>query len=89
MIWPALAKVQWERLPDLFRKREANSYCQYDLLKHLSLGNIWLHLAISFVLNWIIAPFIMLAVAWMTLPEQSMERERKGLLLVGVGKQSH
>ncbi|KAK0194048.1 sodium bile acid symporter family-domain-containing protein [Armillaria mellea] len=69
MIWPALAKVQWERLPDLFRKR-----------------NIWLHLAISFVLNWIIAPFIMLAMAWMTLPEQSMERERKGLLLVGVAR---
>ncbi|KAK0223497.1 sodium bile acid symporter family-domain-containing protein [Armillaria fumosa] len=69
MIWPALAKVQWERLPDLFRKR-----------------NIWLHLAISFVLNWIIAPFIMLAVAWMTLPESSMERERKGLLLVGVAR---
>ncbi|PBK75948.1 arsenical-resistance protein ACR3 [Armillaria solidipes] len=69
MIWPALAKVQWERLPDLFRNR-----------------NIWLHLAISFVLNWIIAPFIMLAVAWMTLPEQSMERERKGLLLVGVAR---
>ncbi|TFY63586.1 hypothetical protein EVG20_g6255 [Dentipellis fragilis] len=68
MIWPPLAKVQWERLPVLFKTR-----------------TLWLHLGLSFLLNWIFAPFVMLALAWATLPEASLERERKGVLLVGVG----
>jgi ACR3 family arsenite transporter len=46
----------------------------------------WKHLMISFVLNWIIAPFVMLGLAWAALPESSMARERKGLLLVGVAR---
>ncbi|KZV93860.1 arsenical-resistance protein, partial [Exidia glandulosa HHB12029] len=48
--------------------------------------SVLLHLAISFVLNWIIAPFIMLALAWATLPESSLARERHGVLLVGVAR---
>lgn len=67
MIWPALAKVQWEKLPELFSSRR-----------------LWAHLAVSFFLNWIVAPFIMLALAWATLPD--LERERKGVLLVGVAR---
>lgn len=48
--------------------------------------NIWKHLFISFVLNWIVAPLIMLALAWATLPEDGLSRERKGVLLVGVAR---
>ncbi|KAF8915157.1 sodium bile acid symporter family-domain-containing protein [Mucidula mucida] len=48
--------------------------------------SIWIHLLISFVLNWIVAPFIMLGLAWMTLPEDRLTRERRGLLLVGVAR---
>ncbi|BGP40583.1 arsenicals resistance [Rhodotorula kratochvilovae] len=68
MIWPAMSKVQWEKMPILFKSR-----------------NIYLHLGISLVLNWIVAPFLMAACAWIALPEASMDRERRGVLLVGVG----
>ncbi|KAB5589539.1 Arsenite transporter [Ceratobasidium theobromae] len=69
MMWPVLTKVQYERLPTIFTRRD-----------------IWLHIAISLVLNWIIAPFIMLGLAWATLPESHLERERKGVILVGVAR---
>ncbi|KAF7426030.1 hypothetical protein PC9H_008395 [Pleurotus ostreatus] len=60
---------------------------KYECLgRVLSSKRIWLHMAISFVLNWIVAPFIMLGLAWATLPEASLERERKGVLLIGVGE---
>ncbi|KAL4262288.1 arsenical resistance-3 (ACR3) family protein [Pleurotus pulmonarius] len=58
---------------------------KYECLgRVLSSRRIWLHMVISFVLNWIVAPFIMLGLAWATLPEASLERERKGVLLIGV-----
>ncbi|GAA5905730.1 hypothetical protein JCM6882_000445 [Rhodosporidiobolus microsporus] len=69
MIWPAMSKVQWEKMPLLFKSR-----------------NIYIHLGISLVLNWIVAPFIMAACAWIALPEASMDRERRGVLLVGVAR---
>ncbi|GAA5838286.1 hypothetical protein JCM11251_003453 [Rhodosporidiobolus azoricus] len=69
MIWPAMSKVQWEKMPLLFRSR-----------------NIYIHLSISLVLNWIVAPLIMAACAWVALPEASMDRERRGVLLVGVAR---
>ncbi|KZT56824.1 arsenical-resistance protein [Calocera cornea HHB12733] len=47
---------------------------------------IWLHIAISIVLNWIVAPFVMLGLAWATLPEPALERQRKGVILVGVAR---
>ena len=50
---------------------------------------IYLHLFFSFILNWMIAPFIMAACAWIALPEASMDRERRGVLLVGVGAFIH
>lgn len=37
----------------------------------------------------IVAPFVMTAVAWATLPEASLDRERRGVLLVGVGPYLH
>jgi arsenite transporter len=69
MMWPVLTKVQYERLPLIFKRR-----------------SIWLHIGISIILNWIVAPFIMLALAWATLPEAALERERKGVILVGIAR---
>ncbi|CAE6396166.1 unnamed protein product [Rhizoctonia solani] len=69
MMWPVLTKVQYERLPAIFTRRD-----------------IWLHIGISLVLNWVIAPLIMLGLAWATLPEPELERERKGVILVGVAR---
>ncbi|KDE05394.1 hypothetical protein MVLG_04192 [Microbotryum lychnidis-dioicae p1A1 Lamole] len=48
--------------------------------------SIYIHLGISLVLNWIVAPFIMAACAWIALPEASLDRERRGVLLVGVAR---
>lgn len=63
---------------------------QYECLPAVfSSRKIWIHIGISFVLNWIAAPLIMLGLAWATLPEASLERERKGVILVGVGVQLH
>ncbi|CCO35190.1 Arsenite resistance protein ArsB [Rhizoctonia solani AG-1 IB] len=69
MMWPVLTKVQYERLPAIFTRRD-----------------IWVHIGISLVLNWVIAPLIMLGLAWATLPEPELERERKGVILVGVAR---
>lgn len=64
----------------------AMSKVQWETLPALfRTKRIYVHLALSFVLNWIVAPFIMAACAWVALPEQSMDRERRGVLLVGVG----
>ncbi|KAG8907784.1 hypothetical protein FRB99_002283 [Tulasnella sp. 403] len=60
---------------------------QYESLPALfSSREIWIHIGISFILNWIVAPFIMLGLAWATLPESSLERERKGVILVGIAR---
>ncbi|SCV68586.1 BQ2448_707 [Microbotryum intermedium] len=48
--------------------------------------SIYIHLGISLVLNWIVAPFVMAACAWIALPEASLDRERRGVLLVGVAR---
>ncbi|TIB32033.1 hypothetical protein E3P86_03225 [Wallemia ichthyophaga] len=67
MIWPALAKVQWEKLADFYK----------DL-------KLWIHVAMSIFINWVISPLLMLALAWATLPDETMERYRRGVLLVGI-----
>jgi ACR3 family arsenite efflux pump ArsB len=67
MMWPVLTKVQYERLPIIFKRR-----------------SIWLHIGVSIILNWILAPCLMLALAWATLPD--LERERKGVILVGIAR---
>ncbi|TIB28060.1 hypothetical protein E3P84_04160 [Wallemia ichthyophaga] len=69
MIWPALAKVQWEKLADFYK----------DL-------KLWIHVAMSIFINWVISPLLMLALAWATLPDETMERYRRGVLLVGVSR---
>lgn len=45
---------------------------------------IWVQIAFSVFVNWIIAPFLMLALSWAFLPDKSGLRE--GLILVGLAR---
>jgi len=45
---------------------------------------LWVQLGISVILNWIIAPLFMLALAWAFLPDK--EDLREGLILVGLAR---
>ncbi|KAJ5104931.1 hypothetical protein NUU61_002278 [Penicillium alfredii] len=45
---------------------------------------IWIQMAFSIVLNWIIAPFLMLGLAWAFLPDEP--ELRQGLILVGIAR---
>ncbi|KAK2799115.1 hypothetical protein FQN51_007083 [Onygenales sp. PD_10] len=45
---------------------------------------IWIQIAFSIVVNWIIAPLLMLALAWAFLPDEPELRE--GLILVGLAR---
>ncbi|EJU03881.1 arsenical-resistance protein ACR3 [Dacryopinax primogenitus] len=59
----------------------------YESLPALfSTRRIWIHLGLSALLNWVVAPFVMLGLAWATMPEPALERERKGVILVGVAR---
>lgn len=58
---------------------------QYERFpKIFSTSHIWKHLFISIILNWIIAPFLMLAIAWATLPDQPTYRT--GVIMVGLAR---
>ena len=58
---------------------------QYERLPQVfSSSRLWIHLGISFVLNWIIGPFMMLALAWATLPD--LPGYRTGVVLVGIAR---
>lgn len=45
---------------------------------------LWVQVAISFVLNWIIAPLLMVGLAWAFLPDRQDLRE--GLIFVGIAR---
>lgn len=45
---------------------------------------VWIQLAFSIVVNWIVAPFLMLGLAWAFLPDEPGLRE--GLILVGLAR---
>lgn len=53
---------------------------------HLLLSEraLWIQIGISFVLNWIIAPLFMVALAWAFLPDRQDLRE--GLIFVGIAR---
>ncbi|KAL4067417.1 sodium bile acid symporter family-domain-containing protein [Scleroderma yunnanense] len=58
---------------------------RYECLAHTLLSRkLWVHLSISFVLNWIIGPFVMLALAWATLPD--LPTYRTGVIMVGIAR---
>ncbi|KAL3447899.1 sodium bile acid symporter family-domain-containing protein [Aspergillus insuetus] len=46
--------------------------------------SLWIQVAFSVVVNWVIAPFFMLALAWAFLPDERGLRE--GLILVGIAR---
>ncbi|KAG6015038.1 hypothetical protein E4U43_005862 [Claviceps pusilla] len=58
---------------------------RYETL-HTVLGNaaLWKQVVLSLVLNWIVAPLFMLALAWAFLPDEP--NLRSGLILVGLGR---
>lgn len=58
---------------------------RYETL-HLIFRNrdIWVQIAVSFVLNWIVAPLFMVALAWAFLPDRQDLRE--GLIFVGIAR---
>ncbi|KAK0253362.1 hypothetical protein B0A54_06453 [Friedmanniomyces endolithicus] len=58
---------------------------RYETL-HLLLRTkkLWIQIGISFVINWIIAPFFMTALAWAFLPDRRDLRD--GLIFVGVAR---
>ncbi|KAJ5777902.1 hypothetical protein N7520_001148 [Penicillium odoratum] len=58
---------------------------RYESLHHIfRQRGIWIQIAFSIVVNWIIAPFLMLALAWAFLPDEPELRE--GLILVGLAR---
>jgi len=67
MMWPVLAKVQYENLPGVFSSRR-----------------IWIHIGFSIFFNWIVGPLVMLALAWMTLPD--LPTYRAGVIMVGLAR---
>ena len=46
--------------------------------------SLWTHLFISFIVNWIICPLLMTALAWAFLPDR--EDLRQGLIFVGIAR---
>ncbi|KAG5981631.1 hypothetical protein E4U55_002743 [Claviceps digitariae] len=58
---------------------------RYETL-HTIIGKpaLWKQIGFSLIVNWIVAPFFMLALAWAFLPDEP--RLRTGLILVGLGR---
>lgn len=50
----------------------------------LRLRELWLQVLYSVIVNWVVAPLFMLALAWAFLPDRSELRE--GLILVGIAR---
>ncbi|KAI1133085.1 arsenical-resistance protein ACR3 [Nemania abortiva] len=55
-----------------------------SLIEVFSHRGTWKQIGFSVVVNWVVAPFLMLALAWATLPDQP--DLRAGLILVGLGR---
>ncbi|KAF1991954.1 arsenical-resistance protein ACR3 [Aulographum hederae CBS 113979] len=58
---------------------------QFETL-HLAFRHraLWIQIGFSIVMNWLVAPFLMLALSWAFLPDESGLRE--GLILVGLAR---
>jgi len=58
---------------------------QYETLpKVFTSRRIWVHIGLSMFLNWIIGPFVMLGLAWATLPD--LPTYRTGVIMVGIAR---
>ena len=47
-------------------------------------SRIWVQIGLSMFLNWIVGPFVMLGLAWMTLPD--LPTYRTGVIMVGLAR---
>lgn len=57
----------------------------YETLpKTFKTSRLWSQIAMSLILNWIIGPFLMLGLAWATLPD--LETYRTGIIMVGLAR---
>ncbi|KAJ8102364.1 sodium bile acid symporter family-domain-containing protein [Lipomyces tetrasporus] len=58
---------------------------RYESLHHVfKKREVWIQIAFSIFVNWIIAPFLMMALAWAFLPDKPELRE--GLIIVGLAR---
>ncbi|SNX82989.1 related to arsenite transporter ARR3 [Melanopsichium pennsylvanicum] len=58
---------------------------QYERLPQMfATKRLWYQLAVSLILNWILGPFLMLALAWATLPD--LDNYRAGIIMVGLAR---
>ncbi|KAF8448749.1 sodium bile acid symporter family-domain-containing protein [Boletus edulis BED1] len=58
---------------------------RYEALGHILFSKkLWIHMGISFILNWIVGPLVMLGLAWATLPD--LPTYRAGVILVGIAR---
>ncbi|ELR10193.1 hypothetical protein VC83_03011 [Pseudogymnoascus destructans] len=58
---------------------------QYEALHHVfRKREIWVQIGFSIIVNWIVAPLVMMALAWAFLPDKQGLRE--GLILVGIAR---
>ncbi|KAI1379476.1 arsenical-resistance protein ACR3 [Hypoxylon crocopeplum] len=58
---------------------------RYETLHEIfSHRGVWTQIAFSVFMNWVVAPFLMLALSWACLPDQP--ELRTGLILVGLGR---
>lgn len=58
---------------------------QYEALPGIfKTKRLWKHLFISLILNWIVGPFLMLGLAWATLPD--LPGYRTGVIMVGIAR---
>ena len=55
-----------------------------SLPKLFSSSQLWTHIILSVILNWIIGPFIMLGLAWLTLMD--LPGYRTGVIMVGLAR---
>ena len=58
---------------------------QYESLPQLfTTRNLYIHIFLSLVLNWIVGPLVMLGLAWATLPD--LPTYRAGVIMVGLAR---
>lgn len=58
---------------------------RYESLSRTFLSRkLWIHLSFSLILNWIVGPFVMLGLAWATLPD--LPTYRTGVIMVGIAR---
>lgn len=90
MMWPVLTKVQYEKLPVIFSSKQIWTHIGVSIFLNWIVAPL-IMLGVGMCLSFF--PFIHMnnyglnvILAWATLPEASLERERKGVLLVGIAR---